>query len=475
MLALFFTAFALLFDFLKRRRSSSRYPPGPSSWPFFGNILQADFTNLPKYCAQLKKKYGDVFSLQFCWDKVVVINGFESVKEGLVNKSDDTSDRPHFSVNEKHAFKENCSGVVLARYGQSWRDVRRFSLSTLRDFGLGKKSLVERVTEEAGFLCSAFKTKNGRPFDPHFLINNAVSNVICSIIFGDRFEYDDNKFQNVLKLFEDIVHAGSDILLQLTNVIPVLVHVPGVASKFFRAQDNLFDFLRGIITEHKESWDPNVKRDFIDAFFEEVQKAKGDPKSSFNERNLLLTVFDMFSAGTETTSTTLRFGLLYMILYPDIQSKVQEEIDRVIGRGRNPTMDDRSSMPYTNAVIHEIQRYSDILPLSVPHLTSRDTEVNGFFIPKGTTLFFNLSSVLKDESIWARPYQFYPENFLDADGQFVKREAFIPFSAGSRSAARSHRAGASAEALKHSGAAERSRTQLATRTSELPSAPGQCS
>ncbi|XP_078496980.1 cytochrome P450 2D6-like [Lissotriton helveticus] len=432
MLALFFSVFVLLYDFMKRRRSWDRYPPGPTSLPFLGNILQADFKNLPEYCARLRKKYGDVFSLQFCWDNVVVINGLESVKEGLITKSDDTSDRPNFPVMEKYTFKENCSGVVLARYGQSWRDVRRFSLSTLRDFGLGKKSLAERVTEEAGFLCSAFKSKNGRPFDPHLMINNAVSNVICSIIFGDRFEYDDKKFQKVLKLFDDIVHAGTDILLQLANVIPALVHVPGVASKFFRAQDNLIDFLSGIITQHKMSWDPNVKRDFIDAFFEEAEKAKGDPTSSFNEHNLLLTVSDLFSAGTETTSTTLRFGLLYMILYPDIQSRVQEEIDRVIGRERQPTMDDRANMPYTNAVIHEIQRYADILPLSAPHMSSRDTEVNGFFISKGTTLMFNLSSVLKDECIWAKPYQFYPENFLDAKGEFIKREAFIPFSAGRR-------------------------------------------
>ncbi|KAJ1173411.1 hypothetical protein NDU88_005247 [Pleurodeles waltl] len=432
MLALFFTVFALLYDFMKRRRSWSRYPPGPTSLPFLGNILQADFKNLPEYCARLRKQYGDVFSLQFCWENLVIINGFEMVKEGLITKSEDTSDRPHYSISDCYGYKENCSGVVLARYGQSWRDIRRFSLSTLRDFGLGKKSLAERVTEEAGFLCSFFKAKECHPFDPHFMINNAVSNVICSIIFGDRFDYDDKQFMKVLGLFQDLVDASNEILPQLMNFIPVLVYVPGVASKLFSAQDNLFDFLKGIITEHRESWDPNVRRDFIDAFLEELEKVKGDPRSSFNELNLLLTVGDLFTAGTETTSTTLRFGLLYMILYPDVQNRVQEEIDKVIGRERKPTMDDRANMPYTNAVIHEIQRYADIVPFSVPHMTSRDTEVKGFFLPKGTTLMFNLSSVLKDESIWARPYQFYPEHFLDADGQFIKREAFLPFSAGRR-------------------------------------------
>ncbi|XP_078497032.1 cytochrome P450 2D15-like [Lissotriton helveticus] len=432
MLALFFSVFALILDFMKRRRSWSRYPPGPTSMPFFGNILQADFNRLPEYCARLRKKYGDVFSLQFCWENVVFINGLESVKEGLITKSDDTSDRPLNILTKKFGFNDDNTGVVMARYGQTWKDIRRFSLSTLRDFGLGKKSLAERVSEEAGCLCSALKSKGGSPFDPHFLINNAVSNVICSIVFGDRFEYHDKNFLKVLTVFENLLITSSGLLAQLINVIPALVHVPGVASDLFKAQDDIFDFLRGIITEHKKTYDPNTKRDFIDAFLEEVEKVKGDPNNSFCEINLLLTVTDLFTAGTETTATTLRFGLLYMMLYPDIQTKVQEEIDQVIGRERQPTMDDRANMPYTNAVIHEIQRFSDIVPFSVPHKTTRDTEVNGFFIPKGTMLMFNLSSVLKDESIWARPYQFYPEHFLDADGQFIKQDAFMPFSAGRR-------------------------------------------
>ncbi|XP_069087566.1 cytochrome P450 2D15-like [Pleurodeles waltl] len=431
-LAFFFIVLALLLDFTKRRRSWSRYPPGPPSLPFFGNILQADVKHFPEYCNKLRKKYGDVFSFQFCWDNVVIINGLESVKEGLITKSEDTSDRPYFPITDCYVYKENCAGMVLAKYGQSWKEVRRFSLSTLRDFGLGKKSLEERVMEEAEFLCSALKSKSGSPFDPYLMLNNAVSNVICSIIFGDRFEYDDKKFLTVMRLFEDIIKTTGELLPQLVNVVPALVHIPGVKQKIFRAHNKLFDFLRGVIAEHKEGWDPNVKRDFIDAFLEKVEQVKGDPSSSFNEPNLFLTVVDLFTAGSGTTSTTLRFGLLYMILYPNLQSKVQEEIDQVIGRERQPTMDDRANMPYTSAVLNEIQRCGDILPLSVPHMTSRDTEIHGFFIPKGTTLMFNLTSILKDESIWENPYQFYPEHFLDADGQLIKRDAFMPFSAGRR-------------------------------------------
>nr|KAF6274075.1 cytochrome P450 family 2 subfamily D member 6 [Pipistrellus kuhlii] len=113
--------------------------------------------------------------------------------------------------------------------------------------------------------------------------------------------------------------------------------------------------------------------------------------------------------------------------------RVQKEIDEAIGQARRPEMADQARMPFTVAVVHEVQRFADIIPLGVPHMTSQDTEVRGFLIPKGTTLITNLSSVLKDEAAWKEPFRFQPEHFLDAQGRFVKPPAFMPFSAGRRS------------------------------------------
>uniref|UniRef100_A0A8D2AQ35 Cytochrome P450 n=1 Tax=Sciurus vulgaris TaxID=55149 RepID=A0A8D2AQ35_SCIVU len=163
-----------------------------------------------------------------------------------------------------------------------------------------------------------------------------------------------------------------------------------------------------------------------------TELAKGNPESSFNDENLRMVVADLFTAGMVTTSATLAWALLLMILHPDVQRRVQQEIDEVIGQVRPPEMGDQACMPFTMAVIHEVQRFGDIVPLGVPHLTTRDIELQGFFIPKGTTLVTNLSSVLKDETVWERPLRFHPGHFLDAQGCFVKREAFMPFSAGRR-------------------------------------------
>uniref|UniRef100_A0A672TS84 Cytochrome P450 family 2 subfamily D member 6/pseudo n=1 Tax=Strigops habroptila TaxID=2489341 RepID=A0A672TS84_STRHB len=224
-----------------------------------------------------------------------------------------------------------------------------------------------------------------------------------------RFDYDDETFKKLLHLFENLV-----------NVVPILLRIPGVPQKVFRGQKEFMDFIDVLIKKHMETWNPADIRDFTDAFLKEMEKAE---KSGFNYNNLRLVT---------TTSITLRWALLYILLHPEIQSKVQAEIDNVIGRERSPTMEDQVNMPYTNAVIHETQRLGDVFPTGLPHMTYRDTELQGFFIPKGTTIITNLSSVLKDETVWEKPNEFYPEHFLDANGQFVKPEAFLPFSAGRR-------------------------------------------
>ncbi|CAO2588141.1 Cytochrome P450 2J3 [Lemmus lemmus] len=153
--------------------------------------------------------------------------------------------------------------------------------------------------------------------------------------------------------------------------------------------------------------------------------------TSFNEENLICSTLDLFLAGTETTSTTLRWALLYMAVYPEIQEKVQAEIDKVIGPKKQPSLNDRDSMPYTNAVVHEVQRMGNIIPLNLPREVTVDTTLAGFYLPKGSILQTNLTALHMDPNEWATPDVFNPEHFLE-NGEFKKRESFLPFSMGKR-------------------------------------------
>lgn len=143
-------------------------------------------------------------------------------------------------------------------------------------------------------------------------------------------------------------------------------------------------------------------------------------------------VTELFFGGTESLSLTMRFALLLLMKHPHITDKVQKEINHVIGRHRSPCMQDRRHMPYTNAMIHEVQRFIGVTPNSVIHEVICDTKFRKYIIPKGTMVMPSLSSVLHDSKEFPNPEMFDPGHFLDGNGNFKKSDYFMPFSTGKR-------------------------------------------
>ncbi|XP_074491645.1 cytochrome P450 2J2-like isoform X2 [Sebastes fasciatus] len=362
----------------------------------------------------------------------VVLNGLGTLQEGLT-KGGLLDDRPELPL---HTDVLPNLGILFAN-GHMWKQQRRFALFTLKYFGVGKKSLESSILDEFIYLSKEVADHKGKPFSPHLMMNNATSNIISSLVFGHRFEYGDEKFLKLMKLFDKGAQLEASIWAQLYNAFPVLMRrLPGPHRTLQKIYGEIMDLIKTEINKHKEDWNPSEPRDFIDCYLNEIQKHQDkkddEADAGFHEDNLAMCSYDLFGAGTETTSITLRWALLYMAKYADIQEKVQAEIDRVIGRSRQPSMEDRASLPYTDAVIHEIQRMGNIVPLSVPHVTNRDIQLGGYTIPKGVTVIPNLTSVHFDKNEWETPDTFNPGHFLNEEGKFVKRAAFIPFSAGKR-------------------------------------------
>ncbi|KAH0631505.1 hypothetical protein JD844_005849 [Phrynosoma platyrhinos] len=250
-------------------------------------------------------------------------------------------------------------GVVFSN-GERWRQLRRFTLSTLRNFGMGKRSIEERIQEEAQCLVQELHKTHGMPFDPIFILSRAVSNVICSIVFGNRFDYDDVQFLQLNKLITKRFRVSSSPQATLYNMFPeFLEKLPGVHHAASKCSQKIISFIVERIKMQEASRDPSAPQNFIDCFLAKIEQEKHDPNTEFTMENLIMNTFNIFFAGTETVSTTLRYGFLLLLKHPEIQEKVHEEIDRVIGQDRIPNAEDRNKMPYTDAVLHEIQRFSD--------------------------------------------------------------------------------------------------------------------
>ncbi|XP_038560916.1 cytochrome P450 2C15-like [Micropterus salmoides] len=210
-------------------------------------------------------------------------------------------------------------GVILADYGSFWRDHRRFALMTLRNFGLGKDSMEERIHGELRYTIDTLEKSIGKSFSPRLMFHNAASNIICQVLFGTRYEYDDEFIKVIVQCFTENAKIANEPWAMLYDTLP-MIH--NLSLPFIKALKNAKTCQNLVKTEHKKTRVPGEPRDFLDCYLDEMEK--------------------------------------------------------------------------------------------------------------GTMIIPDLTSVLSEEGQWKFSHEFNPENFLNDKGEFVKPEAFMPFSAGPR-------------------------------------------
>lgn len=189
--------------------------------------------------------------------------------------------------------------------------------------------------------------------------------------------------------------------------------------------------IQEVVNEAKAKIAGTETPSFIGSYLKEIEQSKDVPNNSFTEEQLLATCLDLFQAGTETTSNTLSFGLIYMVHNPAVQAKVRHELDRVIGRSRLPTLNDRSDLPYVEAVLCEIQRMANVAPLGIVHRALETVKFGDYIIPKDAIMLVSLYSLNMDAEYWKDPLEFRPERFLDEEGKLIQHvDQFLPFGLG---------------------------------------------
>ncbi|XP_054838979.1 cytochrome P450 2J5-like isoform X1 [Eublepharis macularius] len=419
----------LIVRFLIQLWSQRNYPPGPLRLPLIGGMWRV----LPNFSEdiliKLAKQYGNIYTIWAGSLPVVVFSGIETVKEGVVKHSEYFDDRPETPLFK--AFGDD-KGILFSN-GHTWKQQRKFAILTLRKLGLGKKGVESKIQEEAHQLVNTFSHAKGQPLDPALPITNAVTNVVCALSFGRRFSIEDEDFLKLRGALFTAANFTATFFHFLYDTLPWLMkYLPGPHKEAIAARSFVFNFAKEQIEKHKEHQAMHEPQDLIDYYLLHMEKCKKDSNSTYNTDNLAQCIVDLFAAGTETVTNTLRWALVLMANHPDIQEKVQKEIDDFLSSSQLFSYQDWKKLPYTSAVIHEIQRFKYVLLVGFPRQCSKDANIMGFFIRKGATVIPDVRSILFDPKHWETPQEFNPNHFLDKNGSFVERKEFLPFGAGAR-------------------------------------------
>uniref|UniRef100_A0A8B9U981 CP2W1 protein n=1 Tax=Anas zonorhyncha TaxID=75864 RepID=A0A8B9U981_9AVES len=195
------------------KNSSFKLPPGPTPLPIIGNLHLVDIRRQDKSLMKLAEEYGPVFTLHFGFQKVVVLTGYEVVREALVNYTEEFVDRPSIPIFDQI---QNGNGVFFS-IGELWRTTRRFTVSSMRNLGMGKQMMEGKVFEELHFLIEMIKSFKGEPFSLRSF-NIAPINITFLMLFGDRFDYKDPTFLTLLRLIDEVMILLGSPYLNVSNL-----------------------------------------------------------------------------------------------------------------------------------------------------------------------------------------------------------------------------------------------------------------
>ncbi|KAJ6516422.1 cytochrome P450 [Mycena sanguinolenta] len=390
---------------LRRRGSREKgLPPGPPTIPLLGNAHIFPTAAPHLKFTEWARQYGGIYSLKLGTDTIVVLTDAAAARDLLDKQSETTSDRPDFYIGELVTQGKH---MTVSKYTPTWKTMRKAVTAILT-----QKAVAEHLPiQHAEAIQLAYNLLRS-PQDFYTEVQRFSHSVILSVIYGKRaprYEAPQTaQFFDVLRQWNALAEPASSVLI---DFFPILKLVPERWAKWKRQARHLRTAQRAMYSGLLGETEERLRRGEENGSYMEVLLGR-QKEFNMDEEMKLYFGATMLEAGSDTTSIWFQTFVLILVAYQEAQKKAQDEIDRVVGEDRMPTLEDLEQMPYVRALILELHRFRPNNPLSIPHCTTAPREYNGYFIPPGTMIIVNLWGIFQDPELYDEPEKFNPDRYL---------------------------------------------------------------
>ena len=403
-----------------------RFPPGPRlPVPIIGDAYTLD-QDLYKGLCNLVDRYGNFCGLWFGGNRAVIINDYEACMD-ILNRKESTGRQKIAAGIFRGGYSFDSTPGILFSHGYTWSTIRKTSLHLLRNLGMGKQGFDDLIAEEVSKFVSYIQDHHAKePVNIGDIFHQAFITIVWRILNGESLPIDDTKLNRLLAIEKAIITESG-------NPINFLTIESEFKTKIFYWL-GLSGFVPEIQKFRKEIEESinDRKSDGIQASYQSLNEAlqftmegndNGPLSGEIGERNLWNVLLDLILAGSDTSGSALQWCFTYMILYPEAQGKILEDIKT-------------GTDAYIDAFIHEVHRKAKVVALSVFHFALADISYKEYFIPKGTTIIPLLGGMMSNPKDFPDPDKLNPERYLSSSEngklEFKPHPKVIPFGIGKR-------------------------------------------
>ncbi|KAH9621992.1 hypothetical protein KSS87_015909 [Heliosperma pusillum] len=432
-LALCFSTYLVIKRIILSRFKLNKLPPSPClRLPIIGHLYLLK-KPLHLFLGRLAAEHGPVLYLWFGSRPVLLISSASAAEECLV-KNDVFLDRPRLVAGKYNGF--DFTNIAWAPHGPHWRNLRRVAaVEVLSPQRL--QSLFEvRADVARSFLGWMMRemSEKGVVEMKSAIFRLTLDNMMRMLVGYSYFEDDGKDKEETSRKLQNIVEESFRLggVSNMEDFMPMLKHfrflLGSAEDKFKKLMEEKIEFMEGLMEEHVQmekqgKMSDTRKKSMLHVL---LSLQKDDPKYYSNEmiRGLIWT---LYQGGTDTSSATAVWAMSLLINHPEVLKKAQAEMDAQVGNDRLVQESDKKTLPYLQCIVNETLRMYPPGPIGLPYVANSDSKVEGYHIPQGTMLLYNIWAIHNDPKVWDEPREFKPERFSGYEGN-----NFMPFGVGKR-------------------------------------------